>query len=248
MTTFSNSYYRTMRGMLYSSPNSNINPSVNSTFARQLSEYAVLMKYKVDLASPEIPLCIMPLASVIIGRGEASRNKVLKAPLGVLWWRGDKQASVDGVFRIFNQCSSQGRLIKVSTKSGYTYYGNKGIVLDKEFHPLFMVTKMEYIENNHRFIKYKIYLSPTVFTNTIDPMCKALARKAMSFYLDPDNTSALGQPEIVIKDMSSCFFHAIPPTDILTPEHNNNLIHNFVLNNYQLLVNQIISDSNGATP
>ena len=248
MTTFSNSYYRTMRGMLYSTPNSNINPSVNSTFARQLSEYAVLMKYKVDLASPEIPLCITPLANVIIGRGEASRIKILKAPLGVLWWRGDKQASVDGVFRVFNQCSSQGRLIKVSTKSGYTYYGNRGIVLDKEFHPLFMVTQMEYIENNHHFIKYKIYLSPTVFTNTVDPMCKALARKAMSFYLDPDNTSALGQPEIVIKDMSSCFFHAIPPTDILDTEHNNILLHNFVLNNYQLMVNQINSDSNGATP
>lgn len=247
MTTFSNSYYRAMRGMLYSTPNSNINPSVNSTFARQESEYAVLMKYKVDLASPEIPLCIMPLANVIIGRGEASRSKILKAPLGVLWWRGDKQASVDGVFRVFNQYSPQGRLIKVSTKSGYTYYGNRGIVLDKEFHPLFMVTQMEYREDNHRFFKYKIYLSPTVFTNTVDPMCKALARKAMSFYLDPDNTSALGQPEIVIKDMSSCFFHAIPPTDILDTEHNNILLHNFVLNNYQLMVNQINSDSDGAT-
>ena len=235
MTTFSSSYFRTMRGMIFNTPVSVLNPNIYNPCGRQQTEYSVLLTYKVKVNSPEFPLSLIPygedMLRLYLRQNEHPKDVWFFEPLGV-YRNYDTLATTDAVFRTFNNYSSYGRLIKVTTKGGQVYYGNRGMVLDKDFHPLFFVT----VKKLHRDYGYKIYLSPEVFVNTTDPVCKALAKKAMSFYLDPRYITP--QPEIIIKDVSEYFSHAhrdSAPVDSIA-------IRSFLINNFYLIDSQIRKD------
>jgi hypothetical protein len=76
------------------------------------------------------------------------------------------------------------RLNKAVTPKGETYYGNNGIILDKDFNPLFLSTALIHYEEQIPVIdSYKIHLHPNVFIDDTKVLNKALAKKGVAFFL-----------------------------------------------------------------
>lgn len=113
--------------------------------------------------------------------------------------------------------SYNARVNKVTTPKGEVYYGNSGIVLDKEFQPLMLVT-VEMSRNDAGYFrgKTKVYLSPKVFTDDQSMLNKHLAKKGIAYILThPIITFPEEQlntiPEVVIDDMSQFFKKSVKP-------------------------------------
>ena len=96
-------------------------------------------------------------------------------------------------------------LLRVKLSNGEIYYGNSGIVLDKDFNVLLLVA---YVVGDNTPIgdcKRIIHIHPKVFTeeNSIN---KTLAKKGVAFYLSRNDTH---HDSSVVIDDSSKFFHKI---------------------------------------
>lgn len=119
--------------------------------------------------------------------------------------------------RFARQSACYGRLVKATTPKGEVYYGNNGVILDKNFDPLFLSTKIitcedgEFRNSRHIFAgETTIYLSPKVFTNDQGMLNKSLAKKGIAFYLSNNISTSYWDNEnqrakIVIDDMSRFF-------------------------------------------
>ena len=129
--------------------------------------------------------------------------------------------------RFARQSTNYGRLLKATTPKGEVYYGNNGIILDKNFDPLFLSTRViscvnaNGITSSRRRITKSdatIYLSPKVFTNDQGMLNKALAKKGIAFYLSQSISMSYWNNEderakVVIDDMSR-FFKKVEKPDV----------------------------------
>lgn len=115
-----------------------------------------------------------------------------------------------------------GRMNKVVTPKGEEYYGGNGFVLDKDFKPLFYVTKkLEITSRNPAggVISFTsetyAHFSPQVFINDTGVLNKTLAKKGVVFFLT-ENLAFWGEEEVkakvVIDDGSSLFKNPIKPS------------------------------------
>ena len=99
------------------------------------------------------------------------------------------------------------RLLTAENSKGERYYGNKGIILDKDFTPLLLatakVTKVN--DTEYKFTDDTIYLHPKVFTDDTGFLNKYLAKKGTAFYLLHPirwNPGEEVRAEVKIKDCS----------------------------------------------
>ena len=127
--------------------------------------------------------------------------------------------------RFARQSTSYGRLLKATTPKGEVYYGNNGIILDKNFDPLLLSTRVvSCVEGPVRRSRHitksgvTVYLSPKVFTDDQGMLNKALAKKGIAFYLSQNISMSFWNNEnerakVVIDDMSR-FFKKVERPDV----------------------------------
>ena len=118
----------------------------------------------------------------------------------------------DAIIRYFSGYSAgRGRLRKVITSRGEIYYGNPGIIMDKDFNILLLITAIvRMTPERDEVLKTKVYFSPRVFTDESLSLNKALARKALPFMLSlPINQ--YGEPTLAEVSIDDCsrFVHTV---------------------------------------
>lgn len=126
------------------------------------------------------------------------------------------------------QSANYGRLLKAVTPKGEVYYGNNGVILDKDFNPLFLSTRVvscntAVAATGSRHITKSdvtVYLSPKVFTDDQGILNKALAKKGIAFYLSQNISMSYWnnqneRAKVVIDDMSR-FFKKVEKPDVNT--------------------------------
>lgn len=170
----------------------------------------VELHFKVEKAFSEVPL---------MGYAE-SRNLLLQnlAPIA------DDNASLEIIIPLVaseatKMCSGAdtimkyfvnngfGRLVKVETPKGERYYGGMGLVLDKDFKPLIYITRTLGVNIEASDEQVIIHVSPSIFTDDVSILNKAILRKGIAYYL----THTVGDwgedhtPLIVIDDGKKFF-------------------------------------------
>lgn len=145
------------------------------------------------------------------------------------------------------------KLCKIVNKKGEIYYGNKGIILDKDFNLLFLYTIFcTKKQNNNNRISYiydksNIYIHPKVFINNDGSMEKIIVRKLLPFYLSntlvgPRYGSSFGfeqyiKPKVIIEDVSSKFIEY--PNKPSIQDTQDDLIHECLCNNIDEIINNL---------
>ena len=129
-------------------------------------------------------------------------------------------------------------LAKVTSVKNEEYYGNKGMILDKDFTPLlFSTTRVSYDQSNGVCAKsgeYTIHLHPKVFTDTDDPVCKSIARKGTAFYLSRGTNSTVYK--VAIDD---CSDYLIKPSFPDSGIPSDKGINDSLAVNFDVLMSQI---------
>lgn len=74
--------------------------------------------------------------------------------------------AASAIFRVFRQAKFSDRLLKVVTNKDEVYYGNKGLILDKDFNILFITILETSLDEEERRVihnKARVYIHPKVF-------------------------------------------------------------------------------------
>lgn len=109
------------------------------------------------------------------------------------------------------------RLCKINTPKGEVYYGSRGIILDKDFNVLCLVTYPINSSNVHsiRAISHMaptVHLHPLVFIDD-KSLNKALVKKALPFLLTESSVANVPiKANIVIDDSSKFIYRIVKPT------------------------------------
>ena len=113
------------------------------------------------------------------------------------------EALIKKFFTSGNQC---GYLFK-GILGSRVYYGNKGILLDKDYNVLFLATSEP---RTYTIAHFKnIYISPRVFTNLSDPINKHIVQKIIPFFCLNDS-----DVNIHIKDMNHLLKKPVFPKSV----------------------------------
>lgn len=155
-------------------------------------------------------------------------NKIV-IPMYVNTYTSSKRTADSIVVDFFLKTNFNQRLQKVVTNKEEVYYGNKGIILDKDFNILFLCTlackKIEYM-NRQLMSYYKpiIHVSPQVFLRSDSLIDKSILKKIIPFYVSQDINSVgtnIGfvdnipeetKPQILIDDVSKLIETPVKPT------------------------------------
>lgn len=169
--------------------------------------------------------------------------------------RNQSRRTADSIVNeFFTRTYFRNRLQKVTTNKGEVYYGNRGIILDKDFKPLILCSIVsKKVEVNGRifmdYYKPIVRVSPEVFLNETGLINKSILKKIIPFYLThnvgrvntydgkfrsniPENT----KPQILIEDISRFIeTPAIPNPSTCS----NETLNKFLLDNVDEVLNQI---------
>lgn len=158
--------------------------------------------------------------------------------------RNQSRRTADSIVNeFFSRTQFSNRLQRVTTNKGEIYYGNRGIILDKDFKPLILCSivckKVE--ERGMVYMDYYkpiIRISPEVFLGDTGLINKSILKKIIPFYLThdvgrvytydgkfrskiPENT----KPQILIEDISRFIeTPAIPNPNTCSNEALNKLL------------------------
>lgn len=133
------------------------------------------------------------------------------------------------VREFFSGLNFNKRLQKIITNKGEVYYGNKGIILDKDFNILLLCTlacrRMEYRDRQvMSYYKPIIHVSPQVFLRSEGLIEKSILKKIIPFYvsqnIDPiwtnpgfvNDIPEGTKPQILIDDVSKLIENPVKPT------------------------------------
>lgn len=224
---FSSSYTDTMRRLI---SNSSLHPQ-NNWNGCIIGENGCPRILKICIKSGqdnEIPTFAKRF---IVGQIRESENKTYVVPLSVEGHRDTiHRSGADTAIKDFSRCNE--KLIRVMIKDE-VYYGTNGIILDKDFDPLFLSTVI--LDTDFRYKQYNIYLHPKVFTDDKSSINKNLAKKATAFLL-----SASPDTQIIIKDVTDfLIFKSVPPS---TYDNLNSDINKFLKENIGDVLSQISRD------
>ena len=133
------------------------------------------------------------------------------------------------VREFFSGVNFDRRLQKIITNKGEVYYGNKGIILDKDFNILLLCTlacrRTEY--RGRRVMSYYkpiIHVSPQVFLMSEGLIEKSILKRIIPFYVsqnidpvctNPDFVNDIPEetkPQILIDDVSKLIENPVKPT------------------------------------
>ncbi len=159
----------------------------------------------------------------------------------------------------FTRVDINTKLLKVVTNKGEVYYGGKGLILDKDFTPLLLISLLgrkvidSRMSTNIHYYKAVIHIHPKVFTEEQGLITKSIIKKVIPLYLSFPifavgvshrfNVSELTgsgegfMPEIVINDMSNLISSPITPSpDSCSNEALNELLEE----NIEEVINNLI--------
>jgi hypothetical protein len=195
--------------------------------------YKAMVKYELKRSECEIPVVVGPLARRELYTITEAETYV--SPLYISTYYNFKSVSgPEAIIKWFNR-EQVGRIVKVVTNKGEIFYGNNGIILDKDFTPLLLATaKVHWDESADSAIvdKYIVYVHPKVFIDDSVAMNKSLARKAVPFYLSHsiyDCWTVSVPVEVKIEDCSNFVVKAkdcketIPDSDSFTKVLQDNI-------------------------
>ena len=162
-----------------------------------------------------------------------------------------KKSPVSIIKELFYYTSIYCRLKKIITNSGEVYYGGRGLILDKDFTPLFMSTLIgeKHLDSPNLVFTYNksvIYIHPKVFLSD-DFINKIILRKVIPVYLTKpvhihvrskfkNNLVHHFTPQIIVKDVSN-WFKKINPSEVSKCSNEN--LNQILINNVDDVLNQI---------
>ena len=208
---FSWNYEDTMRRLVTMPNCMSLNTHLD---ARNAHSYSLMFKFSFNGDSGEIPtFAFAEINRYFLQPHEEVNTFVL--PL----YMSDYHRSAAGaetIIKYFTR-ANDGRLNKAITPKGEIYYGNNGMILDKDFNPLLVSTidvSFNHETNRLDQNKYIIHLTPRVFTDDDKMLNKSLAKKGIAYYLS-HNSSTWGNNglpfKVVIDDCSDYFVKAHRP-------------------------------------
>lgn len=221
-----------------------------------------MRRIELDISNGELEVPVFLINNVqnYIRRFKAKiaegKIKKLVINLGIERNRWDSNRTVQGADTLLSFLS------KVGGGCGWlpckikdtTYYGNCGIILDKDLNVIIMTAaKLKFIitrepansirEYSVRFSVSdpKVYVNPQVFINDDIPINKSISRKAIGYFLGHDviqisncyvesDSNTYDHPQVIIEDKTPMFKKVPLPNENATPEHLNECLeHNLPL-------------------
>ena len=191
--------------------------------------------FVIDVSSDEIEVPVFAesaVESVIRDKLEfpyvSHVNKII-IPMYVNTYTQLKRTADCIVREFFSGVNFDKRLQKVITNKGEVYYGNKGIILDKDFNILLLCTlacrRAEYRGRQvMSYYKPIIHVSPQVFLMGEGLIEKSILKRIIPFYVsqnigpvctNPDfvnDTPEGTKPQILIDDVSKLIENPVKPT------------------------------------
>lgn len=179
---------------------------------RDVHGYSCILKFSFIEGSGEIPtFSFSEIRRYLLQSHEEINTFVLplymsNCPRGA--------AGAETIIKQFTRIHN-GRLVRVTTPKGETYYGNYGIILDEDLNPLLLSTvdvsfnhKTNRLEKN----KFIIHFTPKVFTDDSKVLNKSLAKKGIAYYLSHACVNWERLPhKVVIDDCSDYFIKVQKP-------------------------------------
>lgn len=208
---FSWNYEETMRHLATDSPS-----GIQYTYidARDAQAFSLMLKFDANCKGCEFPtFAVGRLDQFNPENIDDSATFILPLSISAT---SRTASGADTILKHFIRANDS-RLNKVVTPKGETYYGNGGLVLDKDLNPLLVSNVfLVYNQELHRFERshYVIHFSPTVFTDDTKLLNKALAKKGIAYYLTHNTNSyrGTGLPyKVVIGGCSDFFVRAHKP-------------------------------------
>lgn len=174
-----------------------------------------------------------------------------------------ERRTANSIFRLFQSMRDSDRLLKVITNKGEVYYGNKGLILDKDFNILFLTTIQGSIhENRLVYTKARVYIHPKVFgsegllekgliktvipaftTTGVETSMPRTVDNRINYYVTEKTTNGeirrLVKPlaEIVIADVSERFL--VKPAKPNPATFHKDAVNDFLLTQLDDIVSQL---------
>lgn len=239
---FSYNYEETMRRLATDSCS---RLQSTSEDAREARAFSMMLKFDVNCKGCEIPTFALNRLDNFIPEN-TDEVVTFVSPLNIAE-SFTHPSGAETILKFFTR-SNYGRLNKVTTSKGETYYGNGGLVLDKDFNPLlFSTAYVEYDEGSRLFkrIHYVIHISPLVFIDDKGIINKSLAKKGIAYYLTHKSSNwndAAPVYKVVIDD-SSNFFMKVHSPDLSHPLKEE--LNQVLKDNIDEVLKQIVNDAKG---
>ncbi len=203
------------------------------------------LKFNINTEVVEIPTCIKSHIENLLSKHYTQLNDTPWDSLPEIAMplccnaRAQTRRTADTIIKdFFYQTNNEERLHKITTNKGEIYYGCKGLILDKDWIPIFMATVIcKNISSGHQyrleFKDAKIYLHPKVFLDTNSLINKTIIKKVLPYYLTntvPITSNMVTRPtvwikpQICIQDTSNWFTQTKQPTSINTMNEELNQI------------------------
>lgn len=208
---FSYNYATTMQRLVRPSHLQDM-PAANS---QNFNGSPLEMHFKVTKTKAEVPIMAFQDACQLIEnlRHYPEEDAFVEVVIPLVVDDGVKTCSgADTILKYFSQ--RYGRVTKVVTPKGEVYYGGVGLVLDRNYEPLFYVTKTAVWPRNNEQEEVTVHVSPRIFTDDVSTVNKSILKKGIAFYL----THAVGEwrdtqmAKIVIDNGGSMFRKPVAPT------------------------------------
>lgn len=200
-----------------------------------------------DKENVRIPVCMRGMVeSPLALSGDMVVCNLLPSQLGERTTR-----TAESVIRHLNVCTLVYGLKGINNHKGGPYYGATGLMLDKDFNPLYVYVLEGRFDAGTRMFTYKkgvLYVSADVMFREDEIMYKAIRKKVMPMILEsparlspPRSTKGLVDAnfttEVVVRDLSHFVHKVMEPEDedlnISLNAHLNEHIGN-VLNNLNI--------------
>lgn len=171
----------------------------------------------------------------------------------------EQKRTSESIIRTMFETSTYHRLCKVTTNSGFVYYGGAGIIFNSNMEVLFLsAVKYEIPEGseNIKLINSIAYISPKVFTSngpvekTIikkviplliegNPIIYSNDRRVINEYHYPNGRSSMvyRTPEIIIADVTDRFIGKPNVPDMSKFEDDE--VNSFLLDNFEILIDDM---------
>ena len=226
-------YKRALMGVFYG--NSDVALTHVTNMETTLDNHNAFNKlFVIDVSSDEIEIPVFAksaVESVIrdnLKYPEIYHVNKIVIPMYVNAYTSLKRTADSIVLDFFSKTNFNQRLQKIVTNKEEVYYGNKGIILDKDFNILFLCTlackKIEY-KNRQLMSYYKpiIHVSPQVFLRSDSLIDKSILKKIIPFYVSQnisvstnigfvDDIPEGTKPQILIDDVSKLIETPVKPT------------------------------------
>lgn len=221
-----------------------------------------MRRIELDISNGEleVPVFLVNNIQNYIRRFKAKiaegKIKKLVINLGIERNRWDSNRTVQGADTLLSYLSKVGGgcgWLPCKIK-GTTYYGNCGIILDKDLNVIIMTAaKLKFRitrEPANSIREYsvtfsvsdpKVYVNPQVFINDDIPINKSISRKAIGYFLSHDviqisscyiesDSNTYSNPQVIIEDKTPMFKKVPLPNENATPENLNECLeHNLPL-------------------